>query len=108
MLKGPETETRRVSVLVGDLHDAAISASTQLIAAVLFMAIKAAEAASLSEALCFPTIAAFDSGNLRPVAMALHEKYPQKPIVIAGATTLWRPSAQEARTPVPLHHPPGD
>jgi len=57
---------------------------TQLIAAVLFMAIKAAEGASLSEALCFPTIAAFDSGNLRPVAMALHEKYPQKPIVIAG------------------------
>jgi len=63
---------------------------TQLIAAVLFMAIKAAEGASLSEALCFPTIAAFDSGNLRPVAMALHEKYPQKPMGLpARMTNTW-------------------
>jgi phage/plasmid primase-like uncharacterized protein len=43
-----------------------------------------ATAASLSEVLGFPTIAAFDSGNLASVAMALHQKYPQKPIVIAG------------------------
>jgi putative DNA primase/helicase len=53
-------------------------------APVLVIAEGYATAASLSEALGFPTIAAFDSGNLRPVAMALHEKYPEKPIVIAG------------------------
>jgi putative DNA primase/helicase len=29
-------------------------------------------------------VAAFDSGNLVPVAKALHEKYPDKPMVIAG------------------------
>jgi putative DNA primase/helicase len=39
---------------------------------------------SLSQTLGFATVAAFDSGNLVPVAKALHEKYPDKPIVIAG------------------------
>ena len=34
--------------------------------------------------LGFATVAAFDSGNLLPVAKALHAKFPDKPIVIAG------------------------
>ncbi|WP_300337357.1 toprim domain-containing protein, partial [Accumulibacter sp.] len=43
-----------------------------------------ATAGSLSQTLGFATVAAFDSGNLVPVAKALHEKYPDKPMVIAG------------------------
>jgi phage/plasmid primase-like uncharacterized protein len=43
-----------------------------------------ATAASLSEALGQATVAAFDSGNLPPVARALHEKFPDKPVIIAG------------------------
>ena len=43
-----------------------------------------ATAASLSQALDYGTVAAFDSGNLEAVATVLHEKYPDKPIVIAG------------------------
>ncbi len=30
------------------------------------------------------TVAAFDSGNLKPVAVALRQRYPDKPILIAG------------------------
>lgn len=43
-----------------------------------------ATAASVSEALGFATIAAFDAGNLEPVARNLHEKFPNKPIIITG------------------------
>ena len=43
-----------------------------------------ASADSLSNALGYPTVSAFDSGNLELVAKALHGKYPDKPIVIAG------------------------
>lgn len=43
-----------------------------------------ATAASNAEALGFATVAAFDSGNLPHVARALHEKFPDKPIIIAG------------------------
>ncbi|SEQ06618.1 zincin-like metallopeptidase domain-containing protein [Nitrosomonas ureae] len=43
-----------------------------------------ATADTLSQALDYPVIAAFDSGNLPKVAKDLHEKYPHKPIVIAG------------------------
>ena len=43
-----------------------------------------ATAGSLSQTLGFATVAAFDSGNLVPVARALHEKFPDKPVVIAG------------------------
>ena len=43
-----------------------------------------ATAASLSEGLEHATVAAFDSGNLPHVARALREKFPDKPIVIAG------------------------
>lgn len=43
-----------------------------------------ATAGSLSQTLGFATVAAFDSGNLVQVAKALHEKFPDKPIIIAG------------------------
>lgn len=43
-----------------------------------------ATAASVSKALGFATISAFDSGNIEPVARALHEKFPDKPIIIMG------------------------
>ena len=43
-----------------------------------------ATADTLSQALNYPVIAAFDSGNLPKVAQDLHHKYPHKPIVIAG------------------------
>ncbi|PXW83272.1 antirestriction protein ArdC [Nitrosomonas sp. Nm84] len=43
-----------------------------------------ATADTLSQALDYPVIAAFDSGNLSKVAQDLHEKYPHKPIIIAG------------------------
>lgn len=43
-----------------------------------------ATAASLSEALGFSVVAAFDSGNLPHVAKALHARFPEKPMIIAG------------------------
>lgn len=43
-----------------------------------------ATAGSLSQSLGFATVAAFDSGNLIHVAKALHEKFPDKPIILAG------------------------
>ncbi len=43
-----------------------------------------ATAKSLSDAVGFATVAAFDSGNLDAVAKALHEKFPDKPIIIGG------------------------
>lgn len=42
-----------------------------------------ATAATLRQTLGHATVSAFDSGNLAPVAQALHRKYPDKPIVIA-------------------------
>ena len=43
-----------------------------------------ATAGTLAQTLGFATVAAFDSGNLLPVATALHEKFPEKPVIIAG------------------------
>jgi len=43
-----------------------------------------ATAASLAEGLGYATVAAFDAGNLPHVARTLHEKFPNKPIIIAG------------------------
>jgi len=43
-----------------------------------------ANAATLSQTLGFATVAAFDSGNLVPVAKGLHDKFPDKKIIIAG------------------------
>ncbi|WP_430233734.1 zincin-like metallopeptidase domain-containing protein [Nitrosomonas communis] len=51
---------------------------------VLVIAEGYATASSLSQALGFATVAAFDSGNLVTVTKALHHKFPDKPIVIAG------------------------
>jgi antirestriction protein ArdC/phage/plasmid primase-like uncharacterized protein len=53
-------------------------------APVLIVAEGYATAGSISEATNTPTVAAFDSGNLEPVAKALKEAYPDKPIIIAG------------------------
>ena len=53
-------------------------------APVLVIAEGYATAATLAEALGQATVSAFDSGNLLPVAQALHQKYPGKPIIIAG------------------------
>ena len=39
---------------------------------------------TVSQAMNCPVVTAFDSGNLIPVALQLHDKYPDKPIVIAG------------------------
>lgn len=43
-----------------------------------------ATAGSLSQSLGFATIAAFDAGNLVHVAKALQQKFPGKPVIIAG------------------------
>jgi phage/plasmid primase-like uncharacterized protein len=43
---------------------------------------------TLSQALGFPAVAAFDSGNLPSVAKLLHEKFPDKPFIIAGDNDL--------------------
>ena len=43
-----------------------------------------ATAATNAEALGFPTVVAFDAGNLSAVAEALHAKWPDKPVVILG------------------------
>jgi antirestriction protein ArdC/phage/plasmid primase-like uncharacterized protein len=53
-------------------------------APVLVIAEGYATAASLLEALDQATVAAFDAGNLLHVTQALHEKFPDKPILIAG------------------------
>jgi len=53
-------------------------------APVLVIAEGYATAASLAEGLGHATVAAFDSGNLPHVARVLHDKYPNKAIVIAG------------------------
>ncbi|MGC6373688.1 zincin-like metallopeptidase domain-containing protein [Pseudomonas sp. S2.OTC.A_B10] len=43
-----------------------------------------ATSSTLAASLGHATVAAFDSGNLPAVAKALHAKFPDKPIVIAG------------------------
>lgn len=43
-----------------------------------------ATARSLATVLGFGTVAAFDSGNLDAVVKALHEKFPDKPVIVAG------------------------
>lgn len=47
-----------------------------------------ATACTLSESLGHATVSAFDSGNLIHVAKALQEKFPDKPIIIAGDNDL--------------------
>ncbi|MBS0554406.1 MAG: DNA primase, partial [Proteobacteria bacterium] len=65
-----------------------------------------ATAATNAEVLGFATVAAFDSGNLAAVARALHETFPDKPVLILGdddrqldltqGTNAGRVKAQEA------------
>lgn len=43
---------------------------------------------TLSQELGFPTVAAFDSGNLPSVARLLRERFPDKPFIIAGDNDL--------------------
>lgn len=43
-----------------------------------------ATASTVSNAVGFASIAAFDSGNLKKVSEALHDKYPDKPLIIFG------------------------
>ena len=43
-----------------------------------------ATAGSVSDGISAPVVAAFDSGNLLGVAKALHDKYPDKAMIIAG------------------------
>nr|BCT99949.1 DUF1738 domain-containing protein [uncultured bacterium] len=43
-----------------------------------------ATAAQVADAVGHATVAAFDSGNLEAVAKALHAKFPDKPVIIAG------------------------
>jgi putative DNA primase/helicase len=43
-----------------------------------------ATAAQVAEAVGHATVVAFDSGNLVAVAKALHAKFPDKPVIIAG------------------------
>ncbi|HAT8370117.1 TPA: DUF1738 domain-containing protein [Legionella pneumophila] len=54
-------------------------------APVIIIAEGYATAATIKEAIEFPAVvSAFDSGNLKAVAKALHEKYPHKPVIIAA------------------------
>lgn len=61
-----------------------------------------ATAASIHEATKLPVMVAFDAGNLKPVAVALYEKSPQKTLIIAGdndhhrSTNVGQIKAQEA------------
>ncbi len=43
-----------------------------------------ATAATVAELLNRPVVAAFDAGNLEPVATALHERFPETPVVIVA------------------------
>ena len=43
-----------------------------------------ATAGQLKQSLGYATVCAFDAGNLALVAQALHHKFPDKPVVIAG------------------------
>lgn len=49
-----------------------------------------ATAATITEATKIPVVAAFDSGNLKNVAQKLNQKYPDKPIIIAGDDDMHR------------------
>jgi N12 class adenine-specific DNA methylase/antirestriction protein ArdC/phage/plasmid primase-like uncharacterized protein len=57
-----------------------------------------ATADTLSQALGFATVAAFDAGNLPNVAKLLHEKFPDKPFIIAGDNDLHQ-ELTEGRNP---------
>lgn len=51
---------------------------------VLVIAEGYATAATVTELLGKPAVAAFDAGNLLPVAQALHAKFPDKPVLVVA------------------------
>lgn len=53
-------------------------------AAIIILAESYATAATIAETVSHPTVVAFDSGNLMPVAHALRGCFPDKPILICG------------------------
>lgn len=57
-------------------------------APVLLVAEGYATASSLAKAAGFATVAAFDAGNLPEVVQALHQKFPNKPVIVAGDNDL--------------------
>lgn len=57
-----------------------------------------ATADTLSQSLGYPTVAAFDSGNLPHVARLLRTQFPDKPIIIAGDNDLHQ-ELTEGRNP---------
>jgi putative DNA primase/helicase len=57
-----------------------------------------ATADTLSQALGYATVAAFDSGNLPSVASLLRDKFPDKPFIIAGDNDLHQ-ELTEGRNP---------
>jgi len=48
-----------------------------------------ATAAAIRTATGWPTVAAFDAGNLKPVALAMRKKYPDARIVLAADNDCW-------------------
>jgi len=67
----------------GCFHIVGVGFEDLAAAPVIVIAEGYATAAALRQTLGHATVSAFDSGNLGPVAKALHRKYPDKPIVIA-------------------------
>ncbi|NOT13379.1 MAG: toprim domain-containing protein [Methylococcaceae bacterium] len=57
-----------------------------------------ATADTLSQSLGYATVAAFDAGNLPSVARLLHNKFPDKPFIIAGDNDLHQ-ELTEGRNP---------
>lgn len=56
-----------------------------------------ATAAAIRTATEWPTVAAFDAGNLKPVALAMRKKYPHARIIIGADNDQWttRPDGSE-------------
>ena len=48
-----------------------------------------ATAAAIRTAAAWPTVAAFDAGNLKPVALAMRKKYPDARIIIGADQDQW-------------------
>jgi len=48
-----------------------------------------ATAAAIRTATAWPTVAAFDAGNLKPVALAMRKKYPEARIIIGADHDQW-------------------
>ncbi|GAB2895847.1 hypothetical protein [Paralcaligenes ginsengisoli] len=53
-------------------------------ASVIILAESYATAATIAETVSHPTVVAFDSDNLTPVAQALRGRFPNKPLLICG------------------------